>query len=76
MTRIDTMPLFDAMDLAADMIRAANCDYRPADDQIIFRKLQKERLPTLTPEQFQSLFALWQDHYAGKCVQDHKKAAA
>jgi len=70
------MALFPAMDLAADMIRATNCDYSPADDQLIFRKLQKHRLPTLNPEQFQTLFAEWQDHYAAKCVQDRTRAVA
>jgi len=39
--------LFDAADLACDLIRATNCEYCPADDQIIFRKFQKERLPGL-----------------------------
>src|SRR5262249_24274865 len=59
---------------AADMVRATVCDYSPADDQLIFRKLQKQRLPTLNREQFQTLFAEWQDHYAGKCVQDRQRA--
>src|SRR5215469_10210967 len=76
MPRIDTLPLFDAMDLAADLIRATVCDYSPADDQLIFRKLQKQRLPTLTPEQFQTLYDEWMDHYRGKCVQDRKRAVA
>jgi len=76
MTKIDALSLFGAMDLAADMIRATVCDYSPADDQIIFRKLQKQRLPTLTPEQFQSLYDEWMDHYRAKCAQDRKRTVA
>jgi hypothetical protein len=70
------MPLFDAMDLAADMARATICNYSSADDMIAFRTLRKQRLPTLNPEQAQTLFAEWQDRYRGKCVQDHKRAIA
>jgi hypothetical protein len=73
MRKIDAMPLFDAVDLAADMMRATICDYSPADDQIIFRKLQKQRLP---PKKVQNLFDLWQERYAGKCVQDRKRVIA
>src|SRR5215471_15855862 len=76
MIGIDAMPLFDAMDLAADMARATICNYSSADDVIAFRKLQKQRLPTLNPEQVQTLYAEWQDRYRGKCVQDRKRAVA
>jgi hypothetical protein len=74
-THIDNLSLFAAMDLAADMMRATQpCEYCDADDQVIFRKLQKPRLPDLTPEQFQTLYAEWQEHYHGKCIQDRIKA--
>jgi hypothetical protein len=36
---------------------------------------QKQRLPTLNPEQVQTLYAEWQDRYAAKCAQDRNKAA-
>jgi len=76
MRNIDTLPLFAATDLAADMIRATNCDFCPADDAIIFRKLEKQRLPTLNPEQVQTLYAEWQDRYAAKRAQDRNKATS
>ena len=77
MTRIDAMPLLDAMDAAADLLRTADPNYSPADDQLIFRRLQQQRLPgLLNREQFQTLFAEWQDRYAAKAAQDRKRAVA
>jgi len=61
MTR-DRLPLLDAMDAAADLLRTADPNYSPADDELIFRRLQKERLPALDREQFQTLYAEWQCH--------------
>ena len=44
---LDRLPLLDAMDAAADLLRTADPNYSPADDELIFRRLQKERLPHL-----------------------------
>jgi hypothetical protein len=71
---LDHISLFDNMDAAADLMRHTNCAYSEADDQWIFRKLQKEKLPGLSDEQFQTLFAEWQEHYHGKCEQDWIRA--
>lgn len=76
MTATDHLSLFDAMDFTADMLRATDRDYCLADDQLVFRRLQKERMPNLAPEQVRTLFGEWQDRYAGKCAQDRRKAAA
>src|SRR5215469_8570751 len=73
-TPLDRMSLLDAMDTAADLLRATRCDYCEADDQIVFRRLQKQRLPGLTAEQFQTLFAEWQERYDAKLGQDRIKA--
>ena len=75
-TAFDRLPLLDAMDVAADLLRHTNCDYAIADDQIVFRKLQKERLPNLSPEQFQTLFAEWQDRHAAKMAIRRQRAVA
>src|SRR5215831_7081166 len=42
---LDRLPLLDSMDVAADPSRTADPNYSPADDELIFRRLQKERLP-------------------------------
>jgi hypothetical protein len=47
-TPLDSLSLLDLMDAAADLLRTANCDYAPADDVLIFRKLQREPLEPLT----------------------------
>ena len=65
---LDGLSLLDAMDAAADLLRHADPNYSPADDQLIFRRLQKQRLPGLDREQFQTLFAEWQERYAAKAV--------
>ena len=71
---LDRLPLLDAMDAAADLLRTADPD-SPADDELIFRRLQKERLPGLDREQFQTLYAEWQDQYAAKAAQDRNTAS-
>jgi hypothetical protein len=63
------------MDLVADTARALP-RYDEADDQITFRKLQKERIPGLDREEFQTLFAEWQEHYHAKVEIDRKLAEA
>jgi len=73
---LDRLPLLDAMDAAADLLRTADPNYSPADDELIFRRLQKERLPGLDREQFQTLYAEWQDRYAAKAAQDRKRGVA
>src|SRR5262249_35016144 len=73
---LDRLPLLDAMDAAADLLRTANPNYSPADDELIFRRLQKESVPHLDREQFQTLYAEWQDRYACKCEQDRKRGVA
>jgi hypothetical protein len=73
---LDRLPLLDAMDAAANLLRTADPNYSPADDELIFRRLQKERLPSLDREQFQTLYAEWQDRYAAKAAQDRKRGVA
>jgi hypothetical protein len=74
MTTIDRMPLLDAMDVVTDLRLLYDPNYSQADDQLVFRDLQKRHLPALDREQFETLFAEWQDRYAGKCVQDRMRA--
>ncbi|HKD77532.1 MAG TPA: hypothetical protein VKB76_18650 [Ktedonobacterales bacterium] len=38
---LDRLPLLDAIDAAADLLRTADPNYSPADDELIFRRLQK-----------------------------------
>lgn len=64
MTTIDRLSLLDAMDVVTDLL-SNSPNYSEADDQLVFRKLQKQ----LSPEQFQCLFAELQEHYAAKCAQ-------
>ena len=74
---LDRLSLFEAMDLAADLLRAADpCGHSAADDQIAFRNLQRRKFPGLDGEQFQVLFSEWRDRYAGKCALDRSKALA
>ena len=73
---LDRLPLFEAMDVVAELLRTADPNYSPADDELIFRRLQKERLPHLDREQFQTLYAEWQDRYAAKAAQDRKRGVA
>jgi hypothetical protein len=72
---LDRLPLLDATDAAADLLRTADPD-SPADDELISRRSQKERLPGLDREQFQTLYAEWQDRYAAKAAQDRKRGVA
>ena len=68
------MSLFEAVDFAADLLRACNCGYDESDDVIVFRKLQKDTLPGLTDEQVRTLFLEWAEHYYAKCVLARKDA--
>jgi len=76
MNATDNLSLFDAMDYTADMLRATNRDYYPADDQLVFRRLQKQRVPDLTREEFQTLFAEWQERYAARTKIELERAKA
>jgi hypothetical protein len=52
---IDDLSLFDAADVVADLMLTVDCGYdAPADDQLMFRFLQKRRLPHLSPADFQN----------------------
>ena len=64
MTTIDNMPLLDAMDVLTDLRLLYDPNYSRADDQLVFRDLQKRQMPDLDREQFQTLYAEWQDRYA------------
>jgi len=76
MSETDRLSLLDAMDITADRLRANDSDYCLANDQLVFRNLQKQSMPNLTPEQVQTLFVEWQDRYAAKCERDRRKAIA
>jgi hypothetical protein len=70
-------PFKSVLALPVDLMRHVDCGYSPgADDEIVFRKLQKEKLPGLTDEQFQTLFAEWCEHYQAKCALDWQDAIA
>jgi len=56
----DRLSLLDMMDVVADVARL-DPDFSPANDQVAFRALQKRLLPGLDREQFQNLFAEWQE---------------
>ena len=73
---VNTLSLFDLVDLAADAARAALPAYGAEDDQLVFRRLQKQRVPDLDREQFQTLFAEWRERYFAKAVIDHRATFA
>jgi hypothetical protein len=69
MTETEFRKLFKDMDAIAD-----DPAHDPADYQIAFRRLQKERFPNLTREQFLDLFKLWGESYSDKLEAAHKEA--
>ena len=73
---VDSLSLFDWMDLAADAARATLPGYGAEDDQLLFRRLQKQRLPGLDREQFRTLYAEWRECYTAKAILDHRATFA
>src|SRR5262245_47700443 len=71
---VDKLSLFDACDLAADLMRRIDCSYSEADDVIVFRCLQQQKMPGLSDAQAHELLTEWLELYAAKVVLDRQDA--
>jgi hypothetical protein len=71
--------LFAEVDHAADTLRADNPDLRAAlkdELQLLFREIQKRRMPELSSVEWLDLFNVWLAQYLARCERRREAAIA